>query len=298
MKNPEPNMIMKQFFFLTAAFFLCSCALFAQTDEYCINENERKLYKLIDDYRSEKGLHTIPISRALTQLAKMHAKDIVNNRPAKATMSIHSWTNKGKWKSCDYTNDTKGQNCMQDKPAELTSYKHKGYELIAINENGEMTADFAMKDWKNNSTYGIMLVNKTGWQDKNWEAIGIAVYKNLAIVWLGENTDKSGAPVACPSNFEMKTDAAVVKIEDKPKEEPKIETPKTQCFIVYGSYATNENAQKGLADAQNAGFADAEIKEGDNMYKVVLSVFPSKAEAEKAITTLKGKFKASWVWEK
>jgi hypothetical protein len=273
--------------------------LFAQTDEFCINAEEKKLYKLIDDYRSEKNLHTIPISRALTQLAKVHAKDIVNNRPAKSTSSIHSWTNKGKWKACDYANDSKGLNCMTEKPAELTSYKNKAFEVIALNENGEMTADFAMKDWKNNSVYGFMLINKTGWQDKNWEAVGIAVYKNVAVVWLGETTDKSGAPVACPDNFEMKPDAAVTAKEETPPpaEEAVVEKSDKEFLVVYGSYESTENAQNALSSL-SANFPDAYVKEGDGRFRVILAAFKSNDEAESAIKTLKGKYKKSWIWEK
>jgi hypothetical protein len=276
--------------------------IFAQTDEYCINAEERKLYKLIDDYRGEKNLHTIPVSRALTQLAKMHAKDIVNNRPPKATTSIHSWTNKGKWKACDYTNDSKGMSCMTDKAAELTSYKHKAFELIAYNENGDMTADFAMKDWKNNSVYGFMLINKTGWQDKNWEAIGIAVYKNVAVVWLGENTDKSGAPVACPDNFEMKPDPVVTKTEEKTptkteEVKPSVVTSDREYLVVYGSYESSENAQNALSKLSSS-FPDAYVKEGDGRFRVILASFKSNDEAENAKKTLKGKYREAWIWEK
>ena len=36
-----------------------------------------------------------------------------------------------------------------------------------------------------------VMVNKGIWKNSNWEAIGVGIYKNYAVVWFGEEEDKN-----------------------------------------------------------------------------------------------------------
>src|SRR5688572_16495119 len=74
----------------------------------CLQPEEKKLYDLIMEYRKEKNLDSIPLSAKLSQVAQVHAKDLSENfKPFDTKCNLHSWSSKGKWKPCCYTDDHK-----------------------------------------------------------------------------------------------------------------------------------------------------------------------------------------------
>ena len=90
---------MKQKLFFLILLSFKSCFILSQV----FTEEENKLYKLLMEYRSEKGLTAIPISKSLTIVAQTHAKDLQENTTRQGNCNLHSWSNKGKWSSCCYT---------------------------------------------------------------------------------------------------------------------------------------------------------------------------------------------------
>src|SRR4051812_17318311 len=87
-----------------------------QLEETCLSKEEAKLYDLIMKYRKEKKLPKIQLSISLTHVAQTHARDIMENSPNKGSCNMHSWSNKGKWSACCYTNDHAKSECMWNKP--------------------------------------------------------------------------------------------------------------------------------------------------------------------------------------
>lgn len=118
-----------------------------------LSDEEKKLYKMIMDYRKAMQLPVIPLSKSLTQVAQIHVKDLADNKPDLGNhCNTHSWSDKGKWSACCYTPDHAQSNCMWGKPRELTSYKGDGFE-IACGSNAccstfVMTAHYALDSWK------------------------------------------------------------------------------------------------------------------------------------------------------
>ena len=160
-----------------------------------LSGEELKLYTMINDYRNSKGLKNIPISKSLTFVAQTHVRDLVNNKPDLGNCNSHSWSNKGKWTACCYTDDHRKAKCMWDKPRELTSYMGNGFE-IAVGSNDccsefKMTADYAIESWKNSSGHNNVIINVGKWDDNEWNAIGIGIYKGFAAVWFGEEKHKN-----------------------------------------------------------------------------------------------------------
>lgn len=152
-----------------------------------LSSGEKKLYDLVMKYRAEKGLPAIPVSKSLTIVAQTHVKDLQDNGPSEGRCNMHSWSAKGRWKSCCYTDDHAQAACMWSKPAELTSYKANGYE-IAYMSSAEVTAEGALAGWKISPGHNQVVINAGMWNTP-WKAIGIGVYKNYAVIWFGHEPD-------------------------------------------------------------------------------------------------------------
>lgn len=160
-----------------------------------LTDEETKLYNLIMEYRKEKGLPSIPLSKSLTFVAQTHVKDLQNNKPDQGECNAHSWSSKGKWTSCCYTPDHKNAECMWNKPRELTSYTGNGFEIACGSSDSRyssfvMTAEYALQSWKKSQGHNTVIVNMGIWKDYSWNAIGIGIYKGFAVVWFGVEEDK------------------------------------------------------------------------------------------------------------
>jgi len=160
--------------------------------EFSLNKAEEALYRMITEYRRQKGLDSIPLSRNLTYVAKLHVQDLAENLPYNRRCNLHSWSDQGPWNPCCYTEDHEQAACMWEKPAEVSNYPGFGYE-IAYWTNEQLNAvNFAKKalaGWKRSVPHNIVMVNQGRWRDKPWKAIGIGVYKGYATVWFGEEED-------------------------------------------------------------------------------------------------------------
>lgn len=164
----------------------------------CLNAEERKLYTLMMKYRKSKGLKSIPISAKLTQVAQTHARDLMTNYKFDFDNKCnpHSWSKKGKWTSCCYTNDHKQAKCMWDKPKEIAGYESSGYEIAYYSSKGA-TAEEGLEGWKKSPGHNPLIINEGMWAKANWKAIGIGFYGEYGIVWFGEAGDE-----VVPSNCE------------------------------------------------------------------------------------------------
>jgi uncharacterized protein YkwD len=161
-------------------------------DDSCLTQEEELLYTLIMDYRKTKGLPAIPISAKLTSVAKAHAIDLNENYvfdPGNKC-NPHSWSRKGKWSACCYTDDHKEATCMWDKPKEIADYEGRGYEIAYYSSAGA-SAKEGLEGWQQSSGHNPLLVNSGIWSQVSWKGIGIAIYKNYGLVWFGDVADDS-----------------------------------------------------------------------------------------------------------
>jgi len=143
---------------------------------------------LINEYRNDRGLAEIPLSVSLTKVAELHVKDLADNQPVKGNCNLHSWSDKGAWTSCCYTDDHAQAACMWNKPRELTDYPGNGYEIAAWSSI-DITAEQALSLWKESSGHNNVILNKDIWKNVEWNAMGAAMYKGYAVVWFGKETD-------------------------------------------------------------------------------------------------------------
>ncbi len=158
----------------------------------CLNPEEKKLYTMMMDYRKAKGLGPIRISAQLSQVAQAHARDLAENYKfdVKNKCNPHSWSSKGKWSSCCYTNDHKKAQCMWDKPREIAGYESAGYEIAYYSSAGA-SAEEGLEGWKKSPSHNPLIVNEGIWNKVDWKGVGVGVYKEYGVVWFGELEDKS-----------------------------------------------------------------------------------------------------------
>jgi uncharacterized protein YkwD len=168
-------------------------------EEICLHAEEKKLYDLIMEYRKSKGLEAIPLSGKLTKVAQLHARDLADNYtfdPSQNKCNPHSWSKKGNWTSCCYTNDHKEAACMWRKPQEIADYPGYGYEIAYYSSLGA-NAQEGLDGWKISAGHNPLIINSDNWSNVKWSAIGIGIYKEYGLVWFGEVADPS-LPITCP----------------------------------------------------------------------------------------------------
>ena len=166
--------------------------------EVCLSSEEKKLYDLIMEYRKSKKLPSIPLSSKLTLVAQTHAKDLSENYEfnPKNKCNPHSWSDKGTWTSCCYTNDHKVASCMWVKPKEIAGYSGEGYEMAYYSSLGA-NAKEGIDGWKVSPGHNPLMVNSGTWSKMKWNAIGIGIYKEYGLVWFGALEDAEGGAKMC-----------------------------------------------------------------------------------------------------
>ncbi len=160
--------------------------------DVCLSAEEKKLFKIINHYRRSKKLEAIPFSASLTMVAQVHAKDLAENYDfdPRGKCNPHSWSNKGEWEACCYTNDHKQAQCMWDKPMEIAGYNSPGYEIAYFSSAGA-NAEEGLSGWKKSPSHNPLILNEGMWEQAKWRAIGVGIYREYAVVWFGQLDDDS-----------------------------------------------------------------------------------------------------------
>lgn len=242
---------------------------------FCIDTMEMKLYKMINDYRQRYNIPPIPLSKSLSYIAALHAKDLFLHHPDQGPCNFHSWSNKGFWAPFCYPKDENKKNSVWDKPRELTKYPSKANEIVYW-ENNPLVTDTIMMVWKTEDYFNSFLLNTGKWQGKPWNAIGIAVYENYACAWFGEVADPEGEATVCGSTPVIRAKDTVkqaMKPVVKPAVKPGVKPKKAKVIKV------NANKADSLA-----------IKPGDSLAAVppdslaVKTVAPSHPKDSTSVT--------------
>lgn len=259
--------------------------------DFCISAEEHKLYLLINDYRKAMNLPEISLSKSLSFVAKTHAKDLATNKPDTNTCNFHSWSDKGNWTACCFEKEIKDKSCMESKPGELTNYPGHAHEIVYW-ENKEANAERAFDQWRETSAARSLITNFKEWEDHEWRAVGLGIYKGFAIAWFGEDTDPEIETIVCGSNKVIKAST-----EDKTQSQVSdiISTATGRFYLIYGSFNELADAKKQLRIYQSEGFKKARIVSKDNKFRISLSDYSSMEQASSAKKELPSKFKGAWV---
>lgn len=287
-------MVKRAFIFLIFLSVLIPFRISAQivsVDNICLDEQEIKLVNMINQLRVQNNLPIIALSRSLSYVAKLHVYDLQLNKQDTSICNAHSWSDKGKWTPCCYNSYVMKNNCMWDKPKELTTYNFRGYELV-YNEEGIVSADSVFKIWKSSEVVLDMLLSRDIHSDKKWLAIGIGVSENYVSVWFGQRPDPTPKPIGC---FELKNDAIQstadqtinVSVSDKA----------AKYYLIYGSFTNKSDAEEALKRYKNAGFSKASIVVKERKYRVALDVCTNLKDAMKSKEKYKDLYPEAWIYK-
>lgn len=142
-----------------------------------ISKEEIQLQTIINQYRKEKNLPELEISKPLSIVANRHLIDLQTNIK---TIS-HSWSN------CPYElKDEKTWNCVTEAPKRLkVDYTGNGFENLYRNLNGNAAPIMALEAWKKSPLHNSLILNLGIWNKKNWNSIGIGIRGEYAAIWFG-----------------------------------------------------------------------------------------------------------------
>ncbi len=143
-----------------------------------LDDNERALARLINDYRQQNGLPAIPLSPSLSLVANRHVRDMAINMKKLE----HQWSNCPDW-----------TDCMWEAPQRLgTPYPSHGYEN-AGRIGGALAVERFLEGWKDKGKvdqgHHDVMLNRNAWKDKTWRALGIGIYNGYGAMWVGVDVD-------------------------------------------------------------------------------------------------------------
>ena len=166
------------------------------TDTACLSGEEKKLFDLINEYRQENGLSPVPFSAKLTLVAKAHVMDLSRNYSfsRENPCNPHSWSDRGNWSACCYTSDHSQADCMWSKPREIAGYNGEGYEIAYIDSEGA-SAERGLQGWIKSPAHNPLLINSDIWEQVTWNAMGVGIQGEYAVVWFGRESDPSAISV-------------------------------------------------------------------------------------------------------
>ncbi len=280
------KVISKQF--LVILFFLSVVgSLSAQTDktipsEFCISAEDNKLYESINLFLIENGQKELSLSKSLSYVANLHITDLIQNHPDTSICNLSSWSNNGNWTSCCYQKYVPNQDCMWDKPKELTNFKYRGYELALFFEE-EFNSDTVMQLLLSSNAVIDMLLTKGYYSKKKWVCMGLAINKEYASIWFAQRADNAGKPDICEN-----TTASTNEI---------ITESKTKYYIIASSFSKMKDAKEALKRLKQNGFDNAGVlKSGENI-RVYLNELESLKEAMYFKQNLPYTYNDAWIFK-
>lgn len=159
-----------------------------QSEAHALQPAEQELAEQINTYRKSRKLPPIPISPSLSKVARIHAQDLADHAAHREEgCNLHSWSDQGSWTPCCYTPDHAQSECMWGKPAELTDYPGRGYE-ISYTTTGEVDPATALERWKKSRGHHAVIINEGTWSTP-WKAMGVGIVDGFAHVWFGHEAD-------------------------------------------------------------------------------------------------------------
>jgi uncharacterized protein YkwD len=171
----------------------------------CLSVDETELLLDLNAYRSAKRMPAIRNSRSLNKVARIHAIDLVDNLPELGKdqrgreCNLHSWSNEGFWSPVCYTADHASLARMLSKPREITSwlYTASAYENVYWTSASAVSPHRVLDTWKNSSKHNALILEEGRWQGSAWQALGVGIYRNVAVIWLGAMEDPAGPLPQC-----------------------------------------------------------------------------------------------------
>jgi len=277
-----------KFIVLMFSFVLSTAGLIAQefvAAKVCLNKEELKLAELINAFRKENKKPILPLSAALSFVAQTHVRDLQLNRPDTSICLTGSWSDNGNWTACCYNKYVLDQECMWNKPKEMTSYPFRGYELSYFQEE-ILVIDSVFKLWLKSEETTDMILTAGNHKSKKWETMGVGVGENYVSVWFGQRTDANGKPKSC----EELSASEMIQAD--------MSSANERYYLIYGSFNYESDALEAIRRYQKNGFKNAVLLKADQRIRVALDVYDNLREATAAKEKLSSTYKDAWILKK
>ena len=159
-----------------------------------ISDAELELWERLMDHRADAGLPPIPLSPALTAVARAHVWDSATT-PSQGECNMHSWsTPDAPWEPFCYTSDHAQMRKMHQMPNQLLGFSADSFENSAWgspNTSPQRAAD----GWMSSAGHRSVILNTDIWAGYEWRAIGIGISGQYAHMWVSGCADASLFPV-------------------------------------------------------------------------------------------------------
>jgi len=261
--------------------------------DFCLTGDEYRLYELINAHRMINGLKEIPLSASLSFVARTHVIDLYTNHPDTSICTLNSWSDKGEWTPCCHNKYIPQEECIRNKPKELTKYTGEGYELTYA-EIFNTNADTVFRFWKKIDVANEFLLNEGPWEKKSWKAMGVGIYKSYAVVWMGQRTDVLPSPGKCSGKVEdearqTRASAAAGSIKV-------INSRTDRFYVVIASFQSEGDAQKEAKKYTNLEGSNIRIlKNNQGQFRVSINDYPNLDEAKQGKEQYRNSFNGAWI---
>jgi uncharacterized protein YkwD len=151
-----------------------------------LSKPEATLANQIQQYRQANGLPAIRLSKALTLVANRHVQDLSSQGSPSA---LHSWSDA----PFDYSNPATYPSMWAAPQRLKTGYPGNGYEIAFWAGTNEAKPAQALAGWQNSLSHNVVILNREIWQQP-WKAMGVGIHEGYAVVWFGNQRDRSGQP--------------------------------------------------------------------------------------------------------
>ena len=251
---------------------------------FCISPQEKALFDKINQVRKLYNKKPVKLSASLSYVAKTHVEDLLKNSPDTSVCNLSSWSDKGNWAACCYNPYVLKQDCMWDKPKELTPYPYRGYEIAGYFEE-DYTVDSVLKFWMGEKEVVNMLITEGEYSDKDWVCAGVGMNKQYVSVWFGQRADGAGAPEICSSKpaDELVPIAAADTLQH------------THYYLIIASYNNINDARDAVKKYRKAGFESAGTLKNGESTRVFLAHFNEMKEAMMAKQNLPAEYHEAWI---
>jgi len=253
-------------------------------DDYCISINEMKLFKNINELRADYDKPKLKLSSSLSYVARLHVNDLLNNHPDTSICGLSSWSDNGEWKACCYNSYVLDEECMWDKPKELTSYPYRAYELVTYFED-QFTTDSVIKIWSGTRQVIDMILTRGKYEQKKWVCFGVGINDHYVSVWFAQRADKVPVPAVCDTTYNViETDSTTAFIDSE-----------GYFYLIYGSFENITDAKEALKRYKKNSFPEAGILSKDNLNRIYLGKFDNLKAAMFAKQSLPYSYKEAWI---
>lgn len=250
---------------------------------FCISNQEKVLYNKINQLIEDYGNPAVELSASLSYVAGLHVDDLLKNRPDTSVCNLSSWSDKGSWTPCCHNPYVPQQDCMWDKPKELTPYPFRGYELVSYYE-GDFNTDSIMNLWSGSKKVLDMLLTKGDFKKKKWVCMGVGINDEYVSVWFGQRADRLKKPDVCDeSDFTAPEPVSTGSIE--------------KFYVIFGSYRTTKDAKEAIKRLNKNGFDGAGMLKSGDKIRVYLNNFTNIKEATLFKQNLPYTYREAWIYK-